>query len=129
MYNFALQEMHEIKGRLKVFKLLMNDACLYDELERDIEREGNLKTELLTIATRLHEMADLKMMPPNKFKDITPSKETNKEYEIKTANLRVYLFHEKNTGRIIVCGGKKRTQQADIKHFRRIKKEYFNQKP
>jgi len=107
----------------------MNDACLYDEFEKEIECEGNLKTELLTIATRLHEMADLKTMPPNKFKDITPPKETNKEYEIKTANLRVYLFHEKNTGRIIVCGGKKGTQQADIKHFRRIKKEYFNQKP
>jgi putative component of toxin-antitoxin plasmid stabilization module len=30
---------------------------------------------------------------------------------------------------VIVCGGKKGTQQADIKHFRNIKKEYLKQKP
>jgi putative component of toxin-antitoxin plasmid stabilization module len=128
MYTFALNEITEIKGKLKFFKLLVNGTCEYDEFEREIINEGNLKTELTTIITRMHEIADLKSMPQNKFKDITPKKDNNKEYEIKTKHLRVYLFHEKNTGRVIVCGGKKGTQQADIKHFRNIKKEYFKQK-
>lgn len=128
MHIFALNEITEIKGRLKFFKLLVNGTCEYDEFEKEIIKEGNLKQELTTIETRMHEIADLKSLPQNKFRDITPKKDNNKEYEIKTKNLRVYLFHEKNTGRVIVCGGKKGTQQADIKHFRNIKKEYFKQK-
>ncbi len=71
-------------------------------------------------------MADLKTIPVTKFRDITPKKDNIKEYEIKTHHLRVYIFHEKIKGRIIVCCGKKGTQKEDIKHFRRIKKEYFN---
>ncbi len=129
MITFALQEIIEIKGRLKIFKLLVDGECEYDEFEKEIETEGNLKSELRTIITRLYEMADLKSLPEQKFRDITPKNGNNKEYEIKTHHLRVYLFHEKNTGRVIVCGGKKGTQQADIKHFRKIKSEYFNQKP
>ena len=129
MYTFALNEITEIKGKLKFFKLLVDGTCEYDEFEKEIINEGNLKRELTTIITRMHEIADLKSMPQNKFKDITPKKDNNKEYEIKTKHLRVYLFHEKNTGRVIVYGGKKGTQQADIKHFRNIKKEYFKQKP
>jgi putative component of toxin-antitoxin plasmid stabilization module len=128
MHTFALEEIKEIKGKLKIFKLLINGLCEYDEFEKEIETEGNLKSELITIVTRLHEIADLKSLPQKKFRDITPKNETNKEYEIKTYHLRVYLFHEKNTGRIIVCGGKKGTQQSDIRHFRKIKREYFNQK-
>ena len=71
----------------------------------------------------------LKLSEKTKFRDITPKNASNKEYEIKTHHLRVYLFHDKNIGRVIVCGGKKGTQKADIKHFRNIKKEYFNNKP
>lgn len=129
MYKFALKEIEEIKGRIKIFKLLVDGMCAYDQFEREIENEGNLLSELRTIITRLHDIADLKSLPDTKFKDITARNENNKEYEIKTHHLRIYLFHEKHTGRIIVCGGKKGTQKADIQHFRKIKKEYFKQKP
>jgi putative component of toxin-antitoxin plasmid stabilization module len=128
MYIFALKEITEIKGKLKFFKLLVNGTCEYDQFEKEIINEGNLTRELTTIITRMHEIADLKSLPKSKFRDITPKKDTIKEYEIKTKHLRVYLFHEKNTGRVIVCGGKKGTQQKDIKHFRNIKKEYLKQK-
>jgi putative component of toxin-antitoxin plasmid stabilization module len=129
MVTFALIEIKEIRGRLKIFKLKVNESCEYDKFEQEIEKEGNLRSELRTIETRLHEIADCKSLPRNKFRDITPKKDNNKEYEIKTPNLRVYLFHDKQAGRVIVCGGKKGTQQSDIKHFRKIKQIYFNQKP
>jgi hypothetical protein len=103
--------------------------CLFDEFEALIQMEGNLVSELRTIQTRLHEIADCKSLPNTKFKDITPDNYINKEYEIKTHYLRVYLFHDKNTGRVIVSGGKKGTQKSDIKQFRNIKKKYFNNKP
>jgi putative component of toxin-antitoxin plasmid stabilization module len=126
MNKFALKHIDEIVGRLKIFKLLVNNRSEYDEFERQIEKEGTYISELVTIQARLQDIADGKLLPKEKFRNITTKKEFIKEYEIKTRHLRVYLFHEENTGRVIVCGGKKTTQQKDINHFRRIKKEYLN---
>ena len=127
MFKFALSPIYEIEGKIKIFKLLVNDNSEYDEFERKIIKEVSYSSELVTIQARLQEIADGKLLPKEKFRNITPKKELVKEYEIKTRHLRVYLFHEERTGRIIVCGGKKVTQNKDINHFRRIKNEYFNQ--
>ncbi len=127
MSIFALSYMEEIAGRIKIFKLLVNNKCEYDEFETQIKNESSYSSELITIQARLHEIADGKLLPKEKFRNITLKKETSKEYEIKTRHLRVYLFHEEKTGRIIVCGGKKVTQLKDISHFRCLKKEYYNQ--
>lgn len=35
MYTFALKEITEIKGKLKIFKLLVNGKCEYDEFEKE----------------------------------------------------------------------------------------------
>lgn len=126
MNKFALKQIEEIVGRLKIFKLLVNNRCEYDEFERQLETEGSFASELVTIQTRLQEIADGKLLPNEKFRNITLKKGLVKEYELKTRHLRVYLFHEENTGKVVVCGGKKTTQPKDINHFRRIKKEYLN---
>lgn len=125
MTKFALEEILEITGKVKFFKLLNDDNCEFDTFLNSIKNEGNLITELNTIQTRMQLVSEMKPMPREKFKDITPSGEAVKEYEIKTPNLRVYLFHEYLKGRIVVCGGKKGSQSSDIKHFRNVKKEYF----
>jgi putative component of toxin-antitoxin plasmid stabilization module len=126
MNKFALKHIDEIVGRLKIFKLLVNNRSEYDEFESKIEMEGTYISELVTIQARLQDIVDGKLLPKEKLRNITPKKELVKEFEIKTRHLRVYLFHEENTGRVIVCGGKKTTQQKDINHFRRIKREYLN---
>lgn len=125
MSKFALKEIPEITGKIKFFKLLREDVCEFEVFWNEILKEGNLKSELNTIQSRMQLVSDLKSMPKEKFKDITPQGDSIKEYEIKTPNLRVYIFHEHLNGRIVVCGGKKGTQSSDIKHFRNVKKEYF----
>ena len=127
MYKFALAYISEISGRLKIFKLIVNNHCEFDEFEQKIAKEVSNALELVTIQVRLQEIADGKLLPKEKFRNITPKRELVKEYEIKTRHLRVYLFHEEKTGRVIVCGGKKTTQDKDMNHFRRIKRAYFNQ--
>jgi len=127
MPNFTLKHISEIDSRIKIFKLIVKKRCEFDEFEQKIINEVSYISELITIQTRLREIADGKLLPKEKFRNITPKKELVKEYEIKTRHLRVYLFHEEKTGRIIVCGGKKITQDKDINHFRRIKSEYFYQ--
>ena len=124
---FALHYIAEVIGQIRIYKLIVNSYCEFDEFESEIRNEGSYVSELVTIQARLQDIANGKLLPREKFRNITPKKELQKEYEIKTRHLRVYLFHEEKTGRIIVCGGKKGTQDKDITHFRRIKKEYFNQ--
>jgi putative component of toxin-antitoxin plasmid stabilization module len=125
MSIFGLKEISEITGKIKFFKLLNGDECEFDEFWSEIIKEGNLASELNTIQSRMQLVSEMKPMPKEKFKDITPNGDSIKEYEIKTPNLRVYLFHEHLKGRIVVCGGKKGSQNSDIKHFRNIKKQYF----
>lgn len=129
MTIFALQKIPEVSGKIFVFKIIINGKCPYDEFEMVISREATYRRELFTIQTRLTEMAEGKLLPEQKFKNITPAGDPVKEYEIKTRNLRVYLFHEKNTGRIIVIGGKKVQQKSMIKHFRNIKHHYILKGP
>lgn len=128
MYTFALNRINEVEGKLKFYKLLVNRNCEFDLFWRQCEADGNLKSELLQIQSRMQQLANLKTMPADKHKDITPKNDLVKEYEIKTKHLRVYMFHDKENGRVIVLGGKKTTQPKDIAHFRNVKKEYFNQK-
>lgn len=69
-------------------------------------------------------IANGKTLPYTKFKDITPKKEQEKEYEFKTKHLRVYAIKKKN-GKIIIMGGYKNSQKKDISKFRSIKEEYI----
>jgi len=125
MTIFALRKIPEVSRKISVYKIIINGRCPYDEFEMVISREATYGKELLTIQARLTEMAEGKLLPEQKFKNITPAGDLVKEYEIKTRNLRVYLFHEKNTGRIIVSGGKKVKQKSMIKYFRNIKRQYI----
>ncbi len=127
MYKFALKEIEEIEGRISFFKLIKDDVCEFDEFIEQCRLDGGLESEITQLQTRMQFVADLKTLPEQKFRDITPKNDAHKEYEIKTKHLRVYLFHDKSNGRVIVCGGKKTTQKKDIGHFRNIKKTYFKQ--
>ncbi len=128
MIIFALQKIPEVSRRISVFKLLINEKSPYDEFEKLIRKETTYRKELHSIQVRLSEMADGKLLPEMKFRNITKKGDPIKEYEIKTRNLRVYLFHEENIGRIIVTGSKKGKQKINIRYFRNIKQHYIYQK-
>ena len=128
MSIFAIKRITEIDGSIPFYKMIINGICQYDEFESAIKREGNYTTELIKIQTRMQELSEGKLLPINKFKPLLHNSNWFNEYEIKTKNLRVYLIHEPGTGRIIICGGKKRNQGKDIRHFRNILKSYIHRK-
>jgi putative component of toxin-antitoxin plasmid stabilization module len=128
MCKFALKEITKIKGRIKFFHLVVDEINLFEEFEKQIMEEGNLQGQLNTIQARMQEIAEMKLLPKNKFREITPAKEKAKEYEIKTEDLRVYLMHEEKTGHIIIYSGQKNSQKKDIRKFRSLKKQYINSK-
>jgi putative component of toxin-antitoxin plasmid stabilization module len=126
MSKFALEDIPEVKGQIKFKKLIIDGVCQYDEFCAQIEKDGNLKKQLIGIFSNMNQVAQMKRLPREKFRDITPQKEQIKEFEIKKGDLRVYVIKEQ--GHIVVLGGKKSTQVEDIKQFRSIKSRYLNSK-
>lgn len=125
MAIFALKKQEEIKGKLEFYVLFKDGKNQYRETIEVLKGQGNYDSELITLQTRLQEMAELKLMPKTKCREITPKKEDNKEYELKTKHLRLYVFHLDRKGRVIVFLGKKTSQKKDIKKFRSIKNQYL----
>ena len=115
-----------VKGPIKFKKLIIDGRCQYDEFCTQIEQEGNLKKQLVGILNNMNQVANLQRLPEAKFRNITPSKERVKEFEIKKGDLRVYVIKE--AGHIVILGGKKGTQDEDIKKFRLIKERYLSSK-
>ncbi|MCU0434082.1 MAG: hypothetical protein MUC87_11555 [Bacteroidia bacterium] len=147
---FVVRKMETGQGRLQFYSLNICRKCPFDKVCKVSKEEAvkkyscelgpwdlfsdelgrknsNFKKQLITVYSRLDSLAQLQTLPPNKFKDITPAKDKVKEYEIKTPDLRVYMFHLENMGRVIVCGGIKGTQESDIRYFRNLKREYLEQ--
>ncbi len=125
MPNFALHHIDAVKGKIDFFLLEVDGVIQYEAFEKELKEDGGYNSELISIQIRMQEMAEMKLLPNNKCKKIGYD-----EYELKTKNLRCYLFHEKHKGRIIVTLAKKKPgarQQKDINKFRKIKDQYLNQ--
>jgi len=124
--KFVLLRINEIEGRLAFFKLEINGRCAFDDFILECRHSGGLESELIKIQAIMQQVSDLKTLPIEKYKDITPTNDLIKEYEIKTRHLRIHMFHERLSGRVIVLGGKKTSQKKDIVQFRAIKKNFLN---
>jgi len=129
MPKYAIKEIEACIGTdITVYKLIVDDNCEFDEFENKYYNDPNYEREFLTLITRLEQssyIGEKSLLPETKFKDITPEKDPIKEYEVKTHNLRLYLFKFENRGRIVVCGGRKDSQKKDLRHFRNIKTNFL----
>lgn len=126
MSKFTLVRLREVVGKISFSKLVEDDYCPFDEFMKEIESEGNLNKHLLSILAIMDQVANLKLLPKSKYKDITPFRELIKEFEIKKGDLRVYLIKEEE--HILILGGKKNSQAKDIRKFRSIKERYLASK-
>lgn len=125
MHRFALKSVDLEVGNQKIELLTEHDNCYFEDFEKEItESHKKYVNELGSIYTILERLSNNESLPEKKFKDITPSKENIKEYEIKTRNLRVYLIKDFG-GKIIVLGGYKNRQKRDLRKFRKIKERYL----
>ncbi|MFK8013286.1 MAG: hypothetical protein AB8B80_14700 [Marinicellaceae bacterium] len=91
--------------------------------------DSNLAAKFSKAISIVENSANLMRMPQAKFKQLDVGKQLKcKLYEAKTDIIRIYLFEEEHTGRIIVLGGKKNNQDKDIKSVIRTIKDYYNEK-
>jgi hypothetical protein len=89
---------------------------------------STLFSKLATAIRIIEEKSNLNRYPKTKFREIQGHKLKCKVFEAKSGIIRIYLFHEEKTGRIIITGGLKDNQKKDLKSILKIKKEYNNER-
>lgn len=112
---------------ISVYELCVNGKSLFEEFLVEIEEKGNLYDNLAGAIRVIEETANLKRYPNTKFRELKGHKLRCKVYEAKFQLIRIYLFHQEKTGRIIITGGLKTDQKQDIKSILKTIKEYYEE--
>ncbi len=124
MNTFVVEPIVEF-GILRVYKLIRDGKCMVDEFKDEVFKDDNIKDEWGELISNLKDVAGNRLLPKTRFRKLKLSKKLQyKGFEVKSSNLRLYLFKENITGIITVCGGKKKTQNKDIERLEKIIKEY-----
>ena len=110
--------------KIEVYELCKNNKSLFQSFFEEIEKDGNLLNNLAGALRIVEDTSNLNRRPKTKFREIQDYKLECKVYEAKSGLIRIYLFHEEKTGRVIVAGGLKDNQKEDIKLILKIIKEY-----
>ena len=146
MSKFVTKHISSVKGKQKFKQLIIvpdnEDAKqLQAEIDKqesqqeEIELKGELdiyeeslekkySSSFRSMIAIMNRVANLQAVPKEKFRDVTPKKETVAEYEFKFQDLRVLAIKIPN-GQLILLGGYKNQQSSDFKKFRSLKKQYL----
>lgn len=130
MKKFSLSLSPYITGttKISVYELNKNGKSLFEPFVDEIEKDGNLFDKLAGALRIIEETSNHKRYPKTKFRELKGHNLKCKVYEAKSNIIRIYLFHEEKTGRIIITGGLKDNQDKDIKSILKIIKEYNDEK-
>lgn len=127
MDRFALRRITAVKGHQIFNKLIINDRCLFDEFEEAVKTDSKLKNHLEKIYLYMNMIANIQLLPKEKFRVLMGGPQDAKEYEFKSGSLRVYAIKDE-IGQLVILGGCKNTQKEDINRLREIKKRYLASK-
>jgi hypothetical protein len=121
MSNFALEELKELVGKVKVYKLFVDGVCQFDSFCVEVKKNGNMVSDLKAVMRNLNDISNDLTLPYNKFH---PLKQDANAFEIKKNSLRVYLIRD-SKGHIIVIGSIKGNQDTDISKVIKLHQRYL----
>lgn len=127
-YSLILSDHILSATKISVYELCKNGKSLFEPFVDEIEKDGNLFDKLAAAIRIVEETSNLRRYPKTKFREIQGHNLDCKIYEAKSNIIRIYLFHEEKTGRVIITGGLKDNQGKDLKSIIKIIKEYRNEK-
>ena len=148
MSKFVTKRITDVVGR-QIFKqliILSEDADVaiiqrqIDENERlgvEVQIQGQLDLYEAELEDRYHasfqrilgnmnRIANLEIVPPDKFKDVSTSKSLATEFEYKYGDLRAWAIKIKN-GQLFILGGYKNQQKPGFNRFRSLVEQYLKQ--
>ena len=113
--------------KIKVWELCKNKKSLFQSFVDEISNDEYLFDKLAGAIGIIENSSNLNRLSKNKFRPIEGHNLKCKVYEAKSDIIRIYLFHEEKTGRVIVTGGKKDNQKVDLKSVIKIIKDYYDE--
>lgn len=113
--------------KIKVCELCKNGDSIFKNFINELENDPNLFSHLARALKTVEDSSNLIRLPKKRFRQLKGHGLNCKLYEAKYSELRIYLFHEEKTGRVIVTGGKKPNQKADIKSVVKTIRDYRNE--
>ena len=112
---------------ISVYELHKDGSSLFAEFVEEIQTDGNLLDSLAGAIRVVEETSNLRRYPRTKFRELQAHNLNCKVYEAKYKLIRIYLFHQEKTGRVIITGGLKNDQKQDIKSILKTIKEYYDE--
>jgi hypothetical protein len=125
MTIFEIEYLHDLDGIIPVGKLIRNNKCLMDKLERSIQMDSLLAREWPALMASLSDMSNRLSLPKSRCRKLhlrtCPGLSA---FELKSKHLRLYLLREDFTGIILTFGGRKTTQKSDLQLLQKTLLEY-----
>lgn len=127
-YSIELSTLVNPTTEITVYELYKDGESLIQQFIRSIEKDPKLLSQFSGAVNIVERSASFRRpMPKEKFRLIEGHQLDCKVYEAKKGKIRIYLFHQENSGRIIVTGGKKGNQKKVIKAVERTIREFQTQ--
>jgi len=123
-YSLILSDEVAPNTKIRVYELCEDGQSIFQEFIDEVENDGNQIANLASAIRIIEDTANLSTRPKTQFRPLVLKKMNCKVYEAKSGGIRVYLFHEEHTGRVIVTGGLKGDQDKDIKSVVKTIKAY-----
>jgi hypothetical protein len=128
MTKFSVRRSDKVTStRIKLYKLAINKVCPIDEFEKVIRRDSSLNLEIDKIYATLEDSCNLVLLPKTKFRQLRLGKLPYRLFEAKSKHLRFYLIKLEKAGRVILIGGCKTNQKADLKYLEVLIKDIHSQ--
>ncbi len=130
-YSLILSELFTQNLKIEIFELCVNGRSLLQNFEEVIENNEKHLVSFDRIVRIIERSANLELLAKEQFREIKGHTLPCKIYEAKHKMMRVYMFQETGTGRIIVEGTIKIDGKSQVKDIKRVVnniKNYLNQK-
>ena len=125
MTIFEIEYLQDLDGIIPVGKLIRNNRCLMDKLERSIQMDSLMVREWPVLMALLSDMSNRLSLPESHCRKLRlracPGLSA---FELKSKHLRLYLLREDLTGIILTFGGRKATHKSDLQSLQKTLLEY-----
>ena len=127
MSKFVLDEINNVNGTIRFYRLIENGICYWNEFCLSLEAEGMYYDQIFSITAQMNDKANLKSLPETKHKPFNTDVDGISGFEFRTRDLRAYGIKDE-AGNVIIFAGKKANQKKDEVRFRSIVKRYIASK-
>lgn len=113
--------------RVKIFKLIHNERCYFDEFCEEVKRNGTYVDEINAFEGNLKDWGKGLDIPPGRYKKLVRNKgDKIADFEMISPSLRLFYISEKEKNKILLMGCLKSKYDKALIKMRKLKTNYKN---